>query len=202
MVNKHNCGFFASFTATTRFFFATIPVKTQPCVRHSSSYASNTLRSYLQLLSIDGAGAIGIKQVKGFSNLLFLFFRQLWLWSCILPPTPAHITFPVTRLNKNKKVRTVNDLADNELRFRDMDLPKATDLKSVQNMIKVFEQWCYRRMLRISWTEHVTNEEVFNMANTKPTLLDGLLKMRNINYTEAITIPRDMNEWRSVSNTR
>ena len=33
-------------------------------------------------------------------------------------------------------------------------------------------------MLRISWTEHVTNEEVFNRANTKPTLLDGLLKRR------------------------
>ena len=51
-------------------------------------------------------------------------------------------------------------------------------LKSVQNMIKVFERWCYRIMLRISWTEHVTNEEVFNRANTKPTLLDGLLKRR------------------------
>ena len=31
-------------------------------------------------------------------------------------------------------------------------------------------------MLRISWTEHVT--KVFNRANTKPTLLDGLLKRR------------------------
>ena len=51
-------------------------------------------------------------------------------------------------------------------------------LNSVQNMIKVFVRWCYRRMLRISWTEHVTNEEVFNRANTKPTLLDGLLKRR------------------------
>ena len=45
-------------------------------------------------------------------------------------------------------------------------------LKSEQNMIKVFERWCYRRMLRISRTEHVTNEEVFNRANTKSTLLD------------------------------
>ena len=51
-------------------------------------------------------------------------------------------------------------------------------LKSVQNMIKVFDRWYYRRMLCISWTEHVTNEEVFNRANTKPTLLDGLLKRR------------------------
>ena len=51
-------------------------------------------------------------------------------------------------------------------------------LKSVQNMMDVFERWCYRRMLCISWTEHVTNEEVFNRAKTKPTLLDGLLKRR------------------------
>ncbi len=33
-------------------------------------------------------------------------------------------------------------------------------------------------MLRISWTERVTNEEMFNRAKTKPTLLDGLLKRR------------------------
>ena len=46
-------------------------------------------------------------------------------------------------------------------------------LKLVQNMINVFERWCYRIMLRISWTEHVANEEVFNRANTKPILLDG-----------------------------
>ena len=51
-------------------------------------------------------------------------------------------------------------------------------LMSVQNMINVFERWCYRRMLRISWTEYVTNEEVFNMAYTKPTLLDEILIRR------------------------
>ena len=56
-------------------------------------------------------------------------------------------------------------------------------LKSVQNMINVFERWCYRRMLRISWTEHVTNEEVFNRANTKPTLLDGLLETTGFTWS-------------------
>ena len=30
----------------------------------------------------------------------------------------------------------------------------------------------------ISWTEQVTNEEVFNKANSKPTLLDALLNRR------------------------
>ena len=56
-------------------------------------------------------------------------------------------------------------------------------LKSVQNMINVFERWCYRRMMCISWTEHVTNEEIFNRANTKPTLLDGLLKRRGFPWS-------------------
>ena len=47
-------------------------------------------------------------------------------------------------------------------------------LKSVQNMVNVFEIWCYRIMLRISWMEHVTNEEV----NTKPTSLGAFLERR------------------------
>ena len=55
---------------------------------------------------------------------------------------------------KTSKSCSINDQADNELRFRDMDLglPKVI----IQNKINVFERWCYRRMLRISWTEHVT----------------------------------------------
>ena len=40
----------------------------------------------------------------------------------------------------------------------------------MQNMISVFERCCYRRMLRISWMEDVANE-VFNRANTTPTLI-------------------------------
>ena len=59
-------------------------------------------------------------------------------------------------------------------------------LKSVQKMINVFERWCYRRMLRIAWTEHVTNEGVFNKANTKPTLLDGLLKRRLASHGQLV----------------
>ena len=69
-----------------------------------------------------------------------------------------------------EKMCKVSDLTDNDLRFRNMDV------QAVQNVINIFERWCYRRMLRISRTEHVTNEEEFNRANTKPTLLDGQLK--------------------------
>ena len=31
--------------------------------------------------------------------------------------------------------------------------------------------WAHRRMLRVSWTEHKTNEEVLKMANTTRPLL-------------------------------
>ena len=73
-----------------------------------------------------------------------------------------------------EKTCSINDLADNELRFRDMDLPKVSTTEHNQRL----RTMCYRIMLHISWTEHVTNEEVFNRANTKPTLLDGLVKRR------------------------
>ena len=64
-----------------------------------------------------------------------------------------------------EKTRSINDLSYGSDTW--------IYLKSVQNMTNVFERWRYRRMLCISWTEHVTNEEVFNRVNTKIALLDG-----------------------------
>ena len=52
------------------------------------------------------------------------------------------------------------DLADNELRFRGMGLPKGS-----ADTINVSKTWFYRIMLRISWTEHVTNAEVFSPSS-------------------------------------
>ena len=46
------------------------------------------------------------------------------------------------------------------------------------NMINVSERWCYLIMRRISWTEHVTNEEVFNTTNTKSIIIDILIQRR------------------------
>jgi hypothetical protein len=39
--------------------------------------------------------------------------------------------------------------------------------------LESFEMWCWRRMEKISWTDHVRNEEV----------LKGLLEDRNILHT-------------------
>ena len=47
--------------------------------------------------------------------------------------------------------------------------------------INAFEMWLYRRMLRIPWTAHKTNEEVLTMMNTKLTLLTTI-KQRKTAY--------------------
>jgi len=38
--------------------------------------------------------------------------------------------------------------------------------------IEVFEMWIWRRMERISWTEHRTNEEVLKKEEEKRSLMD------------------------------
>ena len=38
------------------------------------------------------------------------------------------------------------------------------EIKEIHGL--AFEMWAYRRMLRVSWTEHKTDEEVLRMVNT------------------------------------
>ena len=40
--------------------------------------------------------------------------------------------------------------------------------------IQSFEMWCYRRVLRISWTDRITNEEVLRRISCKERLLNTL----------------------------
>ena len=42
---------------------------------------------------------------------------------------------------------------------------------AMQKKIDAFETWLYRRMLRISWKDMVTNEEVYRRMNIKQSLL-------------------------------
>ena len=51
----------------------------------------------------------------------------------------------------------------------DKQLGKTTNLCNLFTMeskLESFEMWAYRRMLRVSWTEHKTDEEVLRMVNT------------------------------------
>ena len=38
--------------------------------------------------------------------------------------------------------------------------------KTLEAMIEALEMWCYRRMPRISYMDHVTNEEVLGRMGT------------------------------------
>ncbi|GFR73136.1 endonuclease-reverse transcriptase [Elysia marginata] len=57
-----------------------------------------------------------------------------------------------------------------------------TFTKAVKDKTKSFEMQCYRRVLRISWKEHKTNEEVLQAADVTERLLDQLIE-RKLRYT-------------------
>lgn len=40
--------------------------------------------------------------------------------------------------------------------------------KAEQKFLESFEMWCWRRMLRVNWTERKTTNEVYYMKLTKP----------------------------------
>ena len=44
--------------------------------------------------------------------------------------------------------------------------------------LEAFEMLCYRRMLRISYTEHKTNEEVLGIMSVKRLLIDSFRKRK------------------------
>uniref|UniRef100_A0A8D8VC16 Craniofacial development protein 2 n=1 Tax=Cacopsylla melanoneura TaxID=428564 RepID=A0A8D8VC16_9HEMI len=53
--------------------------------------------------------------------------------------------------------------------------------KETLNRLESFEMWCYRRMLRISWIYHVTNETVLERM-TKTTEIITTVKRRKLAY--------------------
>jgi len=50
-----------------------------------------------------------------------------------------------------------------------------------QKYLESFEMWCYRRMEKISWTDHVSNEEVLNGAKEERNILHTV-KRRKANW--------------------
>ena len=50
---------------------------------------------------------------------------------------------------------------------------------SDKKRIEAFEMWCYRRMLKIRWVDHVTNEAVLSRIGEKRKLWHYLTKRRD-----------------------
>ena len=57
--------------------------------------------------------------------------------------------------------------------------------KTLKNKLNAAEMWCYRRMLRINWTDRVTNEEVLQRIGMQRTLIKEIRK-RQINFLDHI----------------
>ena len=55
-----------------------------------------------------------------------------------------------------------------------------TILEVDKRRIVAFETWCYRRMLKISYIDRVTNEEVFRRINERPELWATLKRRRDV----------------------
>ena len=51
---------------------------------------------------------------------------------------------------------------------------RATDQKHLES----FEMWCWRRMEKISWTDHVRNEEVLLRVNERRNILHEIIKRK------------------------
>ncbi|CAN0606055.1 unnamed protein product, partial [Ectocarpus sp. 12 AP-2014] len=51
--------------------------------------------------------------------------------------------------------------------------------KDMQKRVQSFETWCYRRIHKISWTQRMSNEQLFKDFKLKRTLLDSLAKRKS-----------------------
>ena len=47
-----------------------------------------------------------------------------------------------------------------------------------QKYLESFEMWCWRRMEKISWTDHVRNEEVLLRVNEQRNILHEIRKRK------------------------
>nr|CAH7758272.1 unnamed protein product [Callosobruchus chinensis] len=68
-----------------------------------------------------------------------------------------------------------------------------THKAAAMNRIEAFEMWTLRRMLKISWTEHVRNDDVLRMAGLEDRELFKHIKKRKISYLGHIIRGSDMN---------
>ena len=53
--------------------------------------------------------------------------------------------------------------------------------KAMCKKINAFEMWCYRRMLKISWRDRVTNKAVLNRMQTKLHFMEDMMR-RKLKY--------------------
>jgi len=50
--------------------------------------------------------------------------------------------------------------------------------KAWKNKMNAFELWCYRRILKISWIDKITNVEVFDRMQTRSHFWKDIVKRK------------------------
>jgi len=50
----------------------------------------------------------------------------------------------------------------------------------MKRIVDAFETWCWRRMLKIKWTDRMTNDEVFQRAKEESLLLKIFKNRRHL----------------------
>lgn len=55
------------------------------------------------------------------------------------------------------------------------------------NDLQVFEMWCYRRMLRISWIHHITNDVVIQRIQKEPGILNTIKERKLAFFGHVLT---------------
>lgn len=56
-----------------------------------------------------------------------------------------------------------------------------TFTEAMSKKLEVFKMWLYRRILRISWVDHVTNDDVLNRMNNSREIM-SIIKARKLEY--------------------
>ena len=51
--------------------------------------------------------------------------------------------------------------------------------QQIRKHLESFEMWCWRRMEKISWTDHVRNEEVLLRVNEQRNILHEISKWKD-----------------------
>jgi len=54
--------------------------------------------------------------------------------------------------------------------------------KDLSRRINAFEQWCYRRLLKIKWTDKISNEEVLRRMNVEDLSLYNNIKKQKLSF--------------------
>ena len=131
------------------------------------------------------------------------FPRQQWLrerasilvirtLSCYTVTTPNNtmttvsVPYPATRIRANLKELLIafepNLMNERELRHSTLmhfsDRSNTDPRKKMTQGFNAFETWSWRRMLKMKWTDRITNDEVFQRAKEERLLL-------NISKTDA-----------------